>query len=168
MDILPTDNAVANEYELWKSRQPVLLTDLEVFSKDMSVSINSSLYEVDNYGSVYFSNLGIDGYPSVEYPSIEYYIGSNYSKLTCTLYITDNAKDYDSEFWTDSWGKLTISIYGDDVLLYTKTGFAPKDKPLDISVDVRDVEFLKIVALGNEFVNYYNVAVGIGNPILGW
>lgn len=163
MDILPTDNAVANEYELWKSRQPMLLTDLEPFSKDLNANINSSLHEVDNYGSVYASNLGLEGWSS-----IEYYIGSDYSKLTCTLYITENAKGYDEEAYAGSWSNLTISIYGDDVLLYTKTGFNTKDKPLDISVDVKDVEFLKIVSSNNGFIYWYGVAVGIGNPTLGW
>ncbi len=155
--VLPNDEDLSREYELWKSRKPVLLTDIDIFSGN--AAINPSDYNKDNYGEIYSNSLALSD-------AVEYYIGKEYAIFDATIYVTDVAKDFEySDYRVEFWDSMTISVYGDDKLLYTKTGFNPKDKPLDITVDVTDVEFLKIV-YAEQFYGFTLVA--FGDLTLGW
>ena len=60
--------------------------------------------------------------------------------------------------------------YGDDVLLYTCSDFSPKYKPIDISVDISNVEFLKICFLNADYPNEgsRHPILGIGNPTISY
>lgn len=165
ISVLPEDSSLKQEYSLWISRSPVSLTDLEYYSKSGTIQTNFSLDCKDNFGTSYPSC--ISPYDSGT-PYIEYFLGGEYAKFSGVLYVTSHAKSINSSHY--NWGIATVSIYGDDALLYTHTGFSPKDNPLEITVDISGVDFLKI-----SFKDAYYVdtgldesLIGLGNPTLGW
>lgn len=153
------------EFDLRGFQHSIPLTDIDYFTKAGAIHENSWIDSTDNYGATYPHSIA-------PYDSgttyIEYYLGGQYAKLTGVLYITSHAKSISPSYYT--WNNATISIYGDDVLLYTKTGFTTKDQPIDISVDISEVDFLKI---SFENAHYFDTGmseslIGLGNPTVGW
>lgn len=159
ISVLSNDADLEREYELWDSRRPISLTEMETFSGGFGV--NESSYIKDNYGNIYSNGLRSNN-------GAEYYIGKEYAVFKSVVYIPDIVKDFEySDYRIEYWDSVTISIYGDDKILYTKTGFNPKDKPLDIAIDVSGVEFLKIVFKHNS-VMAGHCLIALGDPTLGW
>lgn len=64
-----------------------------------------------------------------------YLVNRNYSTLTGTLFMTEEAKDYNH--------RINFYVYGDDKLLYS-TDIQGGDKPINISVDITGVVSLRI------------------------
>lgn len=145
-----------------ETRYSFLLTDLDYFSKSSRVYTNSKYDNIDNHDTVYGSC--ITGKDEDSY--IEYYIGCEYTNFSGTLYVTDHARSINPNF--QNWDIATISIYGDGLLLYSYTGFSTKDKPLNIDIDITNVEFLKI-SFDNAY--YFNsglrlALICMGNPTI--
>lgn len=162
--VLPDDSTLSQEYETWKTRSPILLTDLTNFSRDGMIG-SSFFDDTDNYGTVYASCVSCNG---SQKPDAEFFIDGQYAKLSGTLYITDHAKEQVSSGWLS---KATFSVYGDDVLLYTFSGFDLKDKPFEFSVDISGVEFLKIEFANANYSDYnamWHSMIAMGNATLGW
>lgn len=163
--ILPNNTNLKEEFELWNSRHSVPLTDIEHFSKAGAIQEDYWIDGTDNYGTVYpHSITPFDSGTTY----IEYYLGGQYAKLSGVLYVISHAKSINPLYYT--WNIATISIYGDDNLLYTNTGFTTKDPPINISVDISEVEFLKI---SFENAHYFDEGlseslIGLGNPTIGW
>ena len=163
--ILPNNTNLKEEFDLWNSRHSVPLTDIEYFSKSGSIQEDYWVDGTDNYGTAYpHSITPFDSGTTY----IEYYLGGQYAKLSGVLYVTSHAKSINPSYYT--WGIATISIYGDDILLYTNTGFTTKDQPMNISVDISEVDFLKI---SFENAHYFDTGmseslIGLGNPTIGW
>ena len=146
-----------------------LLKNVECFSKTEGVYSGSSYENIDNYDNVYASC--IYGYGTVfdnEDPYIEYHVGKEYTNLSCTVYVVKSARTVNPDY--AGWDIATLSIYGDDVLLYTCSDFSPKYKPIDISVDISNVEFLKICFLNADYPNEgsRHPILGIGNPTISY
>lgn len=139
------------------------LTSLEPFDKSGRVDTPNyeTYHHTDNYGNVYTDYIGSGKQES----SIEYRLDEPYHAFSATLYVSAPSV---KEGYNHSWETATISIYGDDVLLYTVTGTSKKAEPIDILLDITDVKFLKI-----QFDNacYYSNGIGcsllaVGNPLL--
>ena len=150
-----------------QTQYSTLLTNLDYFSKSNGVYTNSSVDSIDNYDTVY--NSCISGYETTfdtAEPYIEYYLGSEYTILSGQLYVTRHARGINPKL--SNWDIATISIYGDDILLYSYTGFSPKDKPLDFSIDITNIEFLKI-CFSNAYYSkegLHHSLISLGNPIV--
>lgn len=121
------------------------LTDLSYFRKDKNgIVIDSSSYTTDNFNGVH-SGVIHSTYQGVSYGgSVEYHLAGQYQTLNGTLYLTKAAKDNAND-GNGGWDGSSVSIYGDDQILFTKTGgFHAKMDPIDFSLDVSNVEYLKI------------------------
>lgn len=160
-------NKATDMDSLQQTNNSTLLTKLNSFSKSKGVNVNPPLDKTDNYDTVYSSY--ISGYATVfdtEDPYIEYYVGSEYTNLSGKLYVTRHARGINPQF--SNWDIATVSIYGDDSLLYTYTGFSPKDKPLDISINITDVDFLKICFSDTHYYQegLSHSLISLGNPTI--
>lgn len=163
--ILPNNSNLEEELELWNSRHSVPLTDIEYFSKSISVG-EAYWYDcTDNYGTVYPHSITASD-SGTKY--IEYYLGGQYAKFSGVLYVTSHARSINPSYYT--WNIATVSIYGDDHLLYTNVGFTNKDQPIEISIDISEVDFLKI-AFENTYYTDEGLSsslIGLGSPTVGW
>lgn len=132
------------------------LTDLKPFG---NTSVETHLpSQIDNYGNSYTKILSCNnGYG--EYNEVEYSLGGNYGSFTGTIFVTKDSVESVGSF--DSF-KPEIRIYGDNVLLYTKKGCNYKDKPLEFLVNIKNVNYLKIVFDGA----YYSEDWGWMRPLL--
>ena len=162
-----SDNQELNsEYNLWLSRTDMILNEENSFSKSTSVWFNQWYDNIDNYDNSY-SNCFAAHDSGMSY--IEYNLDKKYSKLTGTIYV--NKKLRTSNLFYDNRDIATINIYGDGKLIYSKTGFSIKDKPIDIHIDITDVEFLRIEIID---AMYYvsggtdGALVCLGNFAVGW
>ena len=139
------------------------LTSLDYFSRNGNVQTNSSFDSKDNYDTVYpYCIIS----PESEEAFIEYNIDEKYTNLSGSLYVTKRARSINPEYYT--WDIATFSIYGDDSLLYTHTGFTTKDEPIPIDVNITGVKFLKIYF---KEAFYWDEGlkkslIGFGNPMI--
>lgn len=139
------------------------LVNLEYFTKKGGVNSGHTFDYTDNYDNTYPNC--ITPFDSGE-TFIEYYIDAKYTNLSGTLYITSHAKRINPEYYT--WDIATFSVYGDDALLYSHTGFTTKDEPIPVNVDITGVKFLKIYF--ND-AHYYDEGmseslIGFGDPMI--
>ncbi len=123
---------------MYKDSTP--LTSIGYFTKEHGFyesEAGKSDHDTDNYGTLYSTLI----YSDEKHTFGEYLLGGNYKEFTASIYVNANAlKDGTDHFWNTA----TVSIYGDDVLLYQTTGFDAKDEPLPVSVNIEGVKFLKI------------------------
>lgn len=128
----------AAETVMYKDSTP--LTSIGYFTKERGFyesEAGKSNHDTDNYGTLYSTMI----YSDEKHTFGEYLLGGNYKEFTASIYVNANAlKEGTDHFWDTA----TISIYGDDVLLYQATGFDAKDEPLPVSVNIEGVKFLKI------------------------
>ena len=120
-----------------------------------------NMFDNDNYGNHYSRLI----YAGTSEGMIEYRLDDNYTAFNTTLYVTGPAtKDGHDHYWDTA----TISVYGDDVLMYRITGFTPKSAPQPINLNIEGVKFLKITF---DHACYYRHGmeeplVALGNPVL--
>lgn len=74
--------------------------------------------------------------------SVEYQVGKNYDTLSFNLV------PY-SEFGENGWSYLRV--YADDVLRYTSEKITQKTQPHNISINISDAEYIKIIVYTDEF-----------------
>lgn len=130
------------------------LTDLEPFDKkDMNLAPNTNECH-DPFGNIFNSCLG----PRDDGGYVEFYLNGQYDRLVGTLYAT-GVKLYASDSY--NWDYATCSVYGDDCLLFTHTGFHRKDDPIPFELDVQGVRFLRIT-----FEKAVYFSAGGGNPLV--
>ena len=151
-------------YDNGMYREEISLNDLSYFQMDGMVwlSLSDSYYE-DNYGTKYAYAFSSD---DTDPSSVEYQIGGDYTEFYGTIYIASYAVQYGNDF---QWDKAKIQIYGDDVLLYTitATNMNEKSYPVDFSIDITGVRFLKIAFDGTYCYNMGPIPfLIIGNPTL--
>lgn len=145
---------------LYKGKQSIRtrIIELEPYGNTNVKTSQPVQYTTDNYGNSYNYVLSCDGsYASCD--EVEYYLGEKYTELTGTFYVTQASVENVGDFESDL---PEIRIYGDEELLYTKKGCTSKDAPEEFTVDLRGVEFLKVVFDGT----YYNETWGWKRPLL--
>lgn len=130
----------------------VWLTDLDWFDKSGSITTMNS--QIDNLGQEHSHCLCDNIYTRfIGDFSITYHIDGNYTMLTGTLF-----QEYSNRA---SRGTVEFEIYGDEQLLWSGTMTAGID-PVEFSVDVRDVQKLKIHIFGRS-VNGSGTGGSIGD-----
>lgn len=139
------------------------LTSLEPFDQEGRVDVPNyeTRFHTDNYGNVYTDYIG----SGKQECSIEYRLDEPYRAFSATLYVSAPSV---KEGYGHSWENATVSVYGDDVLLYTITGTSKKAEPFDFLLDITGVKFLKI---SFDDACYYRDGIGstlltVGNPTL--
>lgn len=139
------------------------LTSIGYFNKVERIVEASSgnLFDNDNYGN-YYSDLI---YAGTSEGMIEYRLDDNYTAFNTTLYVTGPATKEGHDHY---WDTATISVYGDDVLMYRIAGFTPKSAPQPVNLNIEGVKFLKITF---DHACYYRHGmeeplVALGNPML--
>lgn len=145
---------------LYKGKQGIRtrIIELEPYGNTNVKTSQPVQYTTDNYGNSYNYVLSCNGfYASCD--EVEYYLGEKYTELTGTFYVTQASVENVGDFESDL---PEIRIYGDEELLYTKKGCTSKDAPEEFTVDLRGVEFLKVVFDGT----YYNETWGWKRPLL--
>lgn len=141
----------------------VELTSIGYYTKDNGIieAGIGNLFDHDNCGNSYTTLI----YPNIEEGQIEYRLNGAYTTLEASVYLPEYSLKYGE---SHQWNHAVISIYGDDMLLGTISGFSAYDEPLQLLVNVEDVRFLRI-EFDNVYCYYhgmtYPLAV-IGNPIL--
>ena len=144
------DNSVSEDY--------IALEELDYFTIDHF----QILYEgKDNFGNEYANIF----YSAEDHGSVEYYLNGKYKELKGTLYVVDRALNngYDHK-----WDEAAFSVYADGKLIYSTAGFTSHTKPLELILDISNVEYLQLV-YDNNF--YYDIGHGwpltaFGNPML--
>lgn len=116
------------------------LADLDYFTKDDWVYMLEDyfLYEEDNYGNIYDAML----VSCTEEGAIEYRLGGDYRLFIGYVYVPDYALKNGYHHY---WDTAELSIYGDDQLLFTISGFNEKTEPVPFALNVEGVKFLKVV-----------------------
>ena len=134
--------------------QAVSLGDMEPFEtcgiREDAVLLDGQ----DRYGGSYTSCFG----PNDDIGYVEYLLNGEYDRLETVLYVTGADLNPYYDYY---WAYATCRIYGDDQLLFSKTGFQHKDEPLPLTMDVHGVRFLRIEF---ELAAYYNT--GAGRPLI--
>ena len=139
------------------------LVTIGYFTKEGRVieSETVSLFEDDGFGNAYGSLIYCDRDES----SIEYRLGRAYASLDTTFYVPTHALQ---NGWDHRWDSAEIRIFGDGELLCTVSGFTAYSEPLPVSIDVSNVNFLKIEF--NNTIYFYSgmtyPLVALGNPVL--
>ncbi len=150
---LVTDNINAKIAE-YQEYIPIALTSLDYIRKGGKEYVGTSLsfiytdvqnntYDKDNiiYEHWFMTS-------SSDESNVVYYLGSEYSKLSGTLFRAYGSLNY-SENWTGS-----VKIYGDGVLLYESYDITSSTyEPVDFEVDVTGVRELEIRVEGRAKVS---------------
>jgi len=127
----PDDADLKAKENYYKSFAPVSIFDLKSYTKsDYAPSEKSN--KKDTMGNTYEMSLMTHDLPGHQ----TYDIGKKYNILKGKASILDTYGNMDNFGF--------IKIYGDGILLYSKTNFTGSTKPLDISVDITGVTDLKI------------------------
>lgn len=137
--------------------EAVSLADLEPFSNDsIAIGFRESC-STDSYGGDHVDML----MPYLDEGVVEYLLNGEYSELRATVYIPRASM---SEITTSDLGRVKLVVYGDDKVLYTLPKLGLKDEPLDISVDLTGVKFMRI-AFENDYVSFKTIVV-LGDAVL--
>lgn len=146
-------------------KQPsVWLKNLETFTESATaMSVDEIDFGGNNYNCYLTANTGkvFDNYWRCQSPNgVTYLLGYKYSKFNGTVYLTNGYKSW------DHFGRYLV--YGDNKLLYTSDDMTAGSMPCDFSVNVSNVNVLKIVYQEKRYedssysdrADYY---LGIGN-----
>lgn len=157
----PCTTAFASDYGTEK--EDVILTDLDYFSKDSWVEIVSN--EEDSYGGHYGSVIYAgQGSMDSNVKGLSYYLGGEYSEFSVTLFIP-KAANQTSTGHSYQWDIADFAIYaanesGDEKKLFSKSDFTSMMKPLEITLDLSDAEFLRF-----EWRNCFYYDTGSAEPL---
>ena len=151
LKVLDGDSDFQNKLEEYKSYAPVFLSPKDAYAvnKYMNTKVSNENLLTDNYGTTYtpervISNRSYTGYSDAG--CIEYHLNAQYRTLTGILYVPDVSKSIQNPH------KLPyVQIWGDGVLLFEIKSFMYKDKPMELCVDVSNVEFVEIRMYGGWF-----------------
>lgn len=132
LTVLPNDNSLLAKIEEYKEYIPVNLFSLNYFDASNSDVIRGPFSETDNIGEVHNESYAL--YSTV-YSGVwaTYRLNGNYTKLTGSFYIEFEKRSTKMEH--------TLSIYGDNKLLYTVT-ISGGVEPVNFSVDISGVNYL--------------------------
>lgn len=130
--VMPDDSELLSEQAAYLACEPISLFSIEPYTKDGYTEHRSS--EKDTMGNSYSDVLV--GYGR-EGSSETYDIGSQYNRLTGTIFIPEWSKGAENT--------AGVRIYGDGALLYENMNIASDTKPTPFEVNISGVTDLKIV-----------------------
>ena len=96
--------------------------------------------------------------------NLKYYLNGDYSKLEATLFIP-KAANTSSSAHSYHWDTAVFTIYitdpeGNETAVYQKDDFTADMKPLDITVDLSDADFMRF-----EWRSTYYIDTGAARPL---
>lgn len=144
----------------------IFLNELDYFEKDSWFSVTSG--GEDSFGNAFHYQLHASrGAFDTNQKSITYYLGRQYSSLTGQLFIPKRANSTTSGHGLN-WDTAAFTIYqvdenGNQTTLYKKNNFTNMMKPESVTVDLSDVEFLKI-----EFLDCVYSDTGLSEPLVSF
>ena len=155
-DILPDDNDINDLVDEIIDLEPVSLLSLEAEEKEgrLNISQNPRNDIKDLDGNSYTNYISVTS-TSKDSNTVTYKLDSKYSKLTGKICVMESSKDATVS------GETRVNIYSNGNLLYTSDIITNTTKSLDFSVDVDNVNDLKIELIGGTNLNYF-----IADPIL--
>ncbi len=139
------------------------LTEKEYFSRDSWV--DSGHDGEDSFGN-HYAEVIFAGYGSMDssVKNLKYYLNGDYSKLEATLFIP-KAANTSSSAHSYHWDTAAFTIYitdteGNETAVYQKDDFTADMKPLDITVDLSDADFMRF-----EWRSTYYIDTGAARPL---
>jgi len=136
--ILPNDETIQSKIEYYQSFAPVPIKS--IIMKSSSNHYNFSTTEYDPRGKMYTNvvylyssatnGIGYNG-------KLELYTEKKYSTFKCTFVPEAN-------YSTNSGAGAYVEIYKDGILAYTSELITYKTTGIDVSLDIRNTEYLKI------------------------
>lgn len=138
-----SDEKINNKIDYYYGFEPVYLSDFEIYDYGYSGELKVNETIIDNFESEYSTSM----YPtgggwSGDYVSKEddfyatYYIKSQYKTFSGTFAVAYENRNEDR--------KVRAEIYADDVKVFTSDTFKSMSKPQRFSIDVSNVDFIKI------------------------
>lgn len=125
-----------NTYSEYRSYLPTYINDMEYFSTNGCVELDSDLK--DNTNKEHRHSFVVNGYWTGEdcwYA--EYLLDKRYNTFSGTYGVSyDNRSSDNTKYF---------EIYGDGLLIYTSSTMTSSSLPVDFSIDVTDVKVLKIL-----------------------
>ena len=155
--LFPEDKDIKKIVEELKNLEPVSLVSLTPDLKDGKLTIytnsKNKVKDIEGEGySDYILSLNSNENDS---NIVEYKLDKKYSKLTGKICILQSSKD------DVPIGTPVVKIYNDDQVIYTTEEISVTKGNIDFSIDVSDVETLKVEIVGNVNLSYF-----VANPIL--
>lgn len=152
--VLPGDDMLLNKISEYQTYAPIFLSyeDAYAINSYLRTNITSTDYITDNYGKTYTANRVICNKDSglfKDIGSIQYFLESKYSTLTGTIYVPDISKNVNTN--SILVDLPYVQILGDGVVLYELSSLTGKDKPVEFSVNISNVEFITVCIYGGWF-----------------
>lgn len=160
------DAALSNESARIENFTPVSLMSLTSFYQDEGEGDISKWESNDmtNLAEGDFEGIKVSG--SIRRPAntatITYRVDGKYDTFTGQFVLHKNSKDRAGS----EYGIVVLYIYGDDVLLYQSGEMCGGVLPMDICIDISDVDELSFVFSFEQKKYAINLTVGLINPEL--
>lgn len=172
LDVVKTSgllDELLKESDRIKSFTPIFLTDIAEFCREEENNTVGSYSSIEEWESTDIDNLGNGDATGLKFKlrtyipvdiksSVTYLVGGMYDTLTGSFVLHENSKNLTGE----NYG-VQLLIYCDGELSYKSELMQGGIKPIDINVDISDVDELKI-----EFytIDSYAINVGFVQPVL--
>lgn len=149
-------NAIVEEIN---SYETVSLTDLDIYSFEKNGNIYPNEWKVGNHktilGETDYTGWHYEVLGGTPYYEFSYLINGSYDEFKSILSLTDKALETGKEHF------VKMTVYGDNIKIYESPTLSAGSTPVDVCVDVKNVNSLKIRFDGLR-INY-----GLLNPTLG-
>lgn len=154
--ILPEDKEIGDLVQEISKLEPVSLLSLDAGNKEgkLNISRNPKNDIKDIEGNSYENYISVTS-TGKDLNTVIYKLNGEYSKLTGKICIMDSSKDAAVS------GEPRVNIYNDGNLLYASNILTNNTNNIDFSVDIDDVDDLKIELVGGTNLSYF-----IANPTL--
>lgn len=135
-NILPENEFVKKLLEETKNKKPVALSELKITESSQIEKIESNVVTEDSIGNVYSPGNLFVMWARSDNAYATVYLNKKYTQLKGMIAVADTS---------DQGTSVKFAVYGDDgKLLYASEDLSKTTAPFNVSVDVRDVEWLTI------------------------
>lgn len=133
-ELLQDDTGYLKKLTYYKELAPDMLCDMEMFYNGNAGNEFESGTTQDNFGNDFsdYLSFGYVGLKGAGY--VEYYLGGDYKTLTGRMGVLSEKAE----------GFGEVSIYADDILVYSSGKLMQKTQPFEFGIDLTNVEYLKI------------------------
>lgn len=166
LKMLKNDAILTKEKEKYAGLAPVSLLDIRLFYDGHEEEYGATRYDgvslEDKLGNTYTNAIlylwdGGDGCEDV------YLVNGGYTRFTATLFVPSQRESgYDDDGYYD----LDLRIYGDGKLLYTSPRMDSRRYPVNIEINISDVEQLSIVCDTAGAPGMIDGSIGLGDMYL--
>lgn len=132
-----SDEKINNKIDYYYGFEPVYLSDFEIYDYGyLGIDVNETI--IDNFESEYSTSISSHGHNFDKEDDLyaTYYIKSQYKTFSGTFAVAYENRNTER--------KVRAEIYADDVKVFTSNTFKSMSKPQRFSIDVSNVDFIKI------------------------